>query len=107
MTQQFHQQKDSTKASLTPDSVSSPIYCLDRTEWIDYSIKLSNALCSFVLPSEDIGHCSDEIAVSQIVLSIPLAYLEQSVRWIIRILMTVFLCIRACTKETELPDHIK
>ncbi|CAD6338666.1 unnamed protein product [Miscanthus lutarioriparius] len=107
MIQKFHRQKDNTKASPTLDSVSGPIYCLDRTEWIDYSIKLSNALCSFVLPSEDIGHCSDEIAVSQIVLSIPLAYLEQSVRWIIRILMTVFLCIRACTKETELPNHIK
>jgi len=107
MIQKFHRQKDNTKASPTLDSVSGPIYCLDRTEWIDYSIKLSNALCSFVLPSEDIGHCSDEIAVSQIVLPIPLAYLEQSVRWIIRILMTVFLCIRACTKETELPNHIK
>lgn len=99
MIQMFHWQNDSTKASLTLDSVSGPTYSLDRTEWIDYSIKLSNAFCSFVLPSEDIGYCSDEIAVSQIVLSIPLAYVEQSVRWIIRILMIVFLCIRVCTKE--------
>lgn len=106
MIQKFHRQEDNSKASLTLDSVSGPI-SLDRTEWIDYSIKLSNALCSFLLPLEDIGHCSDEIAISQIVLSIPSAYLEQSVRWIIRILMTVFLCIRACTKETELPNHIK
>jgi hypothetical protein len=28
-----------------------PTYSLDRTEWIDYSIKLSNALCSFIHPS--------------------------------------------------------
>lgn len=100
MIQKFHQQKDNIKAPAL-DSVSSSIFFLDVNEWNDYSVKLSNALCSFILPSKDIGHCSDEIAVSQI------AYLEKSVRWIIRILMTVFLCIKACTSESELPNHIK
>jgi hypothetical protein len=90
-------------ASHALDSVSGPICFLDITEWNDYSVKLSNALCSFILPSKDIDYWSDEIAVSQIALSIPSAYLEQSVRWIIRILMTVFLCIRACTSESALP----
>jgi hypothetical protein len=37
-----------------------PTYSLDRTEWIDYSTKLRNVLCSFILPSEDIGYSSDE-----------------------------------------------
>ncbi|TKW23149.1 hypothetical protein SEVIR_4G274600v4 [Setaria viridis] len=106
MIQKFHQQKDNTKASHALDSVSGPICFLDITEWNDYSVKLSNALCSFICPSKDIEYCSDEIAVSQIAVSIPSAYLEQSVRWIIRILMTVFLCIKACTKS-ELPNHIK
>uniref|UniRef100_K3Y3D9 Neurobeachin alpha-solenoid region domain-containing protein n=1 Tax=Setaria italica TaxID=4555 RepID=K3Y3D9_SETIT len=105
MIQKFHQQKDNTKASHALDSVSGPICFLDITEWNDYSVKLSNALCSFICPSKDIEYCSDEIAVSQIAVSIPSAYLEQSVRWIIRILMTVFLCIKACTKS-ELPNHI-
>ncbi|CAL4966889.1 unnamed protein product [Urochloa decumbens] len=96
MIQKFHRQKDNTKASHALDSVSGPICFLDITEWNDYSVKLSNALCSFILPSKNIEYCS-----------IPSAYLEQSVRWIIRILMTVFLCIRACTSESELPNHIK
>ncbi|KAF8687356.1 hypothetical protein HU200_043042 [Digitaria exilis] len=107
MIQKFHRQKDNTKASPALDSVTSSIFFLDITEWNDYSVKLSNALCSFILPSKDIEHCSDEIAVSQIAISIPLSYLEKSVRWIIRILMTVFLCIKACTSESELPNHIK
>ena len=107
MFKKFQQQKDNTMASHALDSVSGPICFLDITEWNDYSVKLSNALCSFILPSKDIDYWSDEIAVSQIAVSIPSAYLEQSVRWIIRILMTVFLCIRACTSESALPNHIK
>ncbi|KAJ1260421.1 hypothetical protein BS78_10G231000 [Paspalum vaginatum] len=107
MIQKLHQQKDNTKASPALDSVSGSSYFLDITEWNDYSVKLSNALCSFILSSKDIEYCSDEIAVRQIAVPIPSAYLEQSVRWIIRILMTVFLCIKACTSETELPNHIK
>jgi hypothetical protein len=51
--------------------------------------------------------CSDEIAVTQISISIPSAYQEQSVRWMIRVLLTVFLCIKACACESELPSHIK
>ncbi|XP_039804100.1 BEACH domain-containing protein B-like isoform X5 [Panicum virgatum] len=107
MIKKFHQQKDNTMASHAIDSVSGPICFLDITDWNDYSVKLSNALCSFILPSKDIDYWSHEIAVSQIAVSIPSAYLEQSVRWIIRILMTVFLCIRACTSESTLPNHIK
>jgi len=107
MFKKFQQQKDNTMASHALDSVSGPICFLDITDWNDYSVKLSNALCSFILPSKDIDYWSDEIAVSQIAVSIPSAYLEQSVRWIIRILMTVFLCIRACTSESALPNHIK
>ncbi|XP_039844468.1 uncharacterized protein LOC120704225 isoform X3 [Panicum virgatum] len=107
MFKKFQQQKDNTMASHALDSVSGPICFLDITEWNDYSVKLSNALCSFILPSKDIDYWSDEIAVSQIAISIPSAYLEPSVRWIIRILMTVFLCIRACTSESALPNHIK
>ncbi|XP_062179129.1 BEACH domain-containing protein B-like [Phragmites australis] len=107
MIQEFHRQNDNTGASLALDSISGPIYFLDITEWNDYSVKLSNALCSFILPSKDMKYCSDETASSQISVSVPSAYREQSVRWIIRVLLTVFLCIKACTSETELPNHIK
>ncbi|XP_040380752.1 BEACH domain-containing protein B-like isoform X2 [Oryza brachyantha] len=103
----FHRQRDNTRTSLASDSISGPIYFLDITEWSDYSAKLSSALCSFIIPSKDINNYADEIACNKISLSIPSAYREQSVRWIIRVLMTVFLCIKACTSETELPYHIK
>uniref|UniRef100_A0A0D9WT98 Plastocyanin-like domain-containing protein n=1 Tax=Leersia perrieri TaxID=77586 RepID=A0A0D9WT98_9ORYZ len=104
---EFHRRRDNARSSLALDSTSGPICFLDIAEWSNYSIKLSSALCSFVIPSKDINYCPDEIACNKISLSIPSAYREQSVRWIIRVLMTVFLCIKACTSETELPNHIK
>ncbi|KAF2928095.1 BEACH domain-containing protein B isoform X2 [Oryza sativa Japonica Group] len=104
---EFHRQRDNTGPSLALDSISGPIYFLDITEWREYSVKLSNALCSFIIPSKVISYCRNEIACNKISLSIPSAYREQSVRWFIRVLMTVFLCIKACTSETELPNHIK
>ena len=105
--QEFHRQKDYMRTSLALDSISGPIHFLDISEWNEYSVKLSTALCSFILPLNIVKCCSDEIAVSQISISIPSAYQEQSVRWMIRVLLTVFLCIKACSSESELPSHIK
>uniref|UniRef100_A0A453NEU5 Neurobeachin alpha-solenoid region domain-containing protein n=1 Tax=Aegilops tauschii subsp. strangulata TaxID=200361 RepID=A0A453NEU5_AEGTS len=45
--------------------------------------------------------------VTKISLPISLAYWEQCARWIIKILSTVFPCIKACASETELPNHIR
>uniref|UniRef100_A0A0E0E5B8 BEACH domain-containing protein n=1 Tax=Oryza meridionalis TaxID=40149 RepID=A0A0E0E5B8_9ORYZ len=49
---EFHRQRDNTGPSLALDSISGPIYFLDITEWREYSVKLSNALCSFIIPSK-------------------------------------------------------
>ncbi|VAI79874.1 unnamed protein product [Triticum turgidum subsp. durum] len=107
MIQESHRQKDTTKTLLALNSISGPVHFLKITEWNDYSLKLSIALCSFILPSNVVKCCSDETAINQISASIPSAYQEQSVRWMIRVLLTVFLCIKACAWESELPSHIK
>ncbi|VAI91915.1 unnamed protein product [Triticum turgidum subsp. durum] len=107
MIQESHRQKDTTKTLLALNSISGPVQFLKITEWNDYSLKLSIALCSFILPSNVVKCCSDETAINQISASIPSAYQEQSVRWMIRVLLTVFLCIKACACESELPSHIK
>ncbi|XP_044956208.1 BEACH domain-containing protein B-like isoform X2 [Hordeum vulgare subsp. vulgare] len=107
MIKEFHRQKDTTKTLLALNSISGPVHFLNIAEWNDYSLKLSIALCSFILPSNVIKCCSDETAINQITASIPSAYQEQSVRWMIRVLLTVFLCIKACACESELPSHIK
>lgn len=120
MLQEFHQQKvldphgpnwkldkESTRTSPTLESFSSPVDVLDTAEWNEYSVKLSMALCSFLLPPKEIRYCPGATDVSQISLSISLAYWEQCARWIIKVLSTVFPCIKACVSETELPNHIR
>lgn len=120
MLQEFHQQKfldpqapnwkldqQSTRTSPTLESFSSPVDILDSVEWNEYSVKLSMALCSFLLPPNEIRYCPGATVVTEISLSISLAYWEQCARWIIKILSTVFPCIKACASETELPSHIK
>uniref|UniRef100_K3YP63 BEACH domain-containing protein B n=1 Tax=Setaria italica TaxID=4555 RepID=K3YP63_SETIT len=116
---EFHQQKfldpqaslkldkESTGPSPTLESISNPVDILDASEWNEYSVKLSIALCSFLLPPKEIKYCPAPADVSQISLSISLAYWEQCARWIIKVLSTVFPCIKACASETELPNHIR
>jgi hypothetical protein len=119
MLQEFHQQKfldpqaslkldeEITGPSPTLESISNPVDILDASEWNEYSVKLSIALCSFLLPPQEIKYWSAPTDVSQISLSISLAYWEQCARWIIKVLSTVFPCIKACASETELPNHIR
>uniref|UniRef100_A0A453NEV6 Neurobeachin alpha-solenoid region domain-containing protein n=1 Tax=Aegilops tauschii subsp. strangulata TaxID=200361 RepID=A0A453NEV6_AEGTS len=119
MFQEFHQQKfldpevpnwkldrQSTGNSPTLESFPSPVDILNTTEWNEYSVKLSKALCSFLLPPNEIRYCPGS-TVTKISLPISLAYWEQCARWIIKILSTVFPCIKACASETELPNHIR
>lgn len=119
MFQEFHQQKfldpevpnwkldrQSTGNSPTLESFPSPVDILNTIEWNEYSVKLSKALCSFLLPPNEIRYCPGS-TVTKISLPISLAYWEQCARWIIKILSTVFPCIKACASETELPNHIR
>uniref|UniRef100_A0A0D9VCI8 BEACH domain-containing protein B n=1 Tax=Leersia perrieri TaxID=77586 RepID=A0A0D9VCI8_9ORYZ len=121
MLQGFHQQKaldspvqnfkleESTGTLLTSESSTSPIDILDTAEWTEYCVKLSIALCSFLLPPNEIKNfCGTaDVNVNQISLSISLAYWEQCARWIIKVLSTVFPCIKACASESEFPNHIR
>ncbi|XP_023157987.1 BEACH domain-containing protein B isoform X1 [Zea mays] len=119
MLQEYHQQKilnaqailkadkESTGPSPTLESFSNPVDILDTSEWNEYSVKLSITLCSFLLPPKEIKYCPAPTDVTQISLSISLAYWEQCARWIIKVLSTVFPCMKACASETDLPNHIR
>ncbi|TVU00170.1 hypothetical protein EJB05_54428 [Eragrostis curvula] len=117
---EFHQQKfldhqtvnlkldkEGTGTSPPLESLSNPVDILDTTEWNEYSVKLSIGLSSFLLPPKEISYCRGASDASRISLSISLAYWEQCARWIIKVLSTVFPCIKACASETELPNHIR
>ncbi|XP_078166919.1 binding protein isoform X2 [Carex rostrata] len=81
------------------------------TEWNEYSVELCIALCSFLLPHEDIrfhdGDVSPVRSQGQSSQTVSLAYWELAVRWIIKVLLTVFPLIKACVNDSGLPNHIR
>ncbi|KAJ4757798.1 BEACH domain-containing protein B [Rhynchospora pubera] len=81
------------------------------TEWNEYSVELCIALCSFLLPHEDIrfhdGDVSPGKSLGQTSQTVSLAYWELAVRWIIKALLTVFPLIKACANDSGLPNHIR
>nr|XP_029116201.1 BEACH domain-containing protein B isoform X4 [Elaeis guineensis] len=83
------------------------MYYLNITEWKAYCIKLSRALCSFLLALEDINFHHSQASVGQSSLPASLAYWELSMRWVVKVLLTVFPCIKACATESQLPKHIR
>lgn len=85
------------------DSIVSP----NLSEWNEYSVKLSRILCSFLLAPEDTRFHHDHDAITQSALPISLAYWELSIRWAMKVFFTVFPCIKACTNESKLPNHIR
>lgn len=122
MIQEFHQEhlgssvSDSQLVNLYDTECSpevTPIEHQDRTEsfnitqWNDYCIKISQALCSFLLAPEDLKFHKDQELVAQSSMPISPAYWELSTRWIIKVVFTVFPCIKACSSERKLPTHIR
>lgn len=76
-------------------------------EWNEYSVKLSRVLCSFLLAPEDTKFHHGHASISQSSFPISLAYWELSIRWVMKVLLTVFPCLKACTTESEVPNHIR
>ncbi|OUZ99745.1 BEACH domain [Macleaya cordata] len=76
--------------------------------WKDYAVKLSRVLCSFLLALEDIKF--DHVQASSVSRSaVPVSslYWELSIKWVIKVLFTVFQCIKACSNQNELPNHLR
>ncbi|XP_051118042.1 BEACH domain-containing protein B isoform X2 [Andrographis paniculata] len=75
-------------------------------DWSDYVSKLSGALCHFLLETKDcyLGCIHHSIRKHAVVSAV---YEELSIKWFTRMLLTVFLCIKACSDQNEIPCHLR
>ncbi|CAL0327334.1 unnamed protein product [Lupinus luteus] len=75
--------------------------------WNDYVVMLSKGLCSFLLVPE--GSKSLHVKASSGRHSLPIssAYCELSIKWVMRVLSTIFPCIKACSTQNELPSYLR
>ncbi|KAK2659945.1 hypothetical protein Ddye_006478 [Dipteronia dyeriana] len=74
--------------------------------WSDYVVKLSRVLCSFLVPEDAKPH-HGQVTTGRIAIPVSSVYGELSIRWVMRVLLTVFPCIKACSNENELPSHLR
>ncbi|KAK1300212.1 hypothetical protein QJS10_CPB13g00240 [Acorus calamus] len=77
------------------------------SNWSAYAAKLSQALCSFLLTPEDVKVHQLQGSVGQSSMSASISYWELAVKWFMKVLFTLFPCIKACSNQTVLPSHIR
>ena len=79
----------------------------DSQNWNHYVTNLIAVLCSFLLGFEDAIHQNLQPSTSTSTLPVSSAYLELSIKWFLRVLLTIFPCIKACSYGNELPSHLR
>lgn len=75
--------------------------------WCDYVLKLTGVFCSFLPSSEYIKSDDVDLSTGRIAVPISSSYGELSIRWVMRVLQTVFPCIKACSNQNELTSHLR
>ncbi|KAH7567643.1 hypothetical protein JRO89_XS07G0111300 [Xanthoceras sorbifolium] len=94
------------KKHLTESSVPVSENASYSELWSDYVVKLSRVLCSFLAPEDAKPH-HGQVTTGRITTPVSSVYGELSIRWVMRVLLTVFPCIKACSNENELPSHLR
>lgn len=73
--------------------------------WGDYVANLSRVLCSFLLPSEVIRSQHVQLPAGRASLPVTSLYGELSAKWVMRVLLAVFPCLKASSNQNEFPIH--
>lgn len=75
--------------------------------WSDYAVKLNRVLCSFLLAAEENRSHHVLLSTGRSAMPVSSVYGELSIKWIMRVLLTIFPCIKAFTNQNELPIHLR
>lgn len=75
--------------------------------WKNYVVKLSKVLTAFLLALEDSYSHDFPSSAGKPTLPVSSVYGELSVKWIMRVLLTVFPCIEACSNQNQLPNYLR
>lgn len=95
------------KNHIAETSVALPANVSYSQLWSDYAVKLSRVFCSFLPASEDIKSHDLEASTGQTAVAVSSLYGELSIKWVMRVLVTVFPCIKACSNKNDLPSHLR
>lgn len=74
--------------------------------WNDYVLMLSRSLCSFLLVPEG-SKSNVQVSSGRLALPVSSSYCEMSIKWVMRVLVSIFPCIKACSSQNELPSFLR
>lgn len=108
--QEFMQQGNS---SLVEDTLKKNIQNTGITDvnkpscqyWSNYTVNLSKTLYSFIIPLEDLR--SHQVQSGRSTFPFSSVYGELSIKFMMRVLLTVFPSIKAFSNQKELPSHLR
>lgn len=75
--------------------------------WNEYVLKLCRVLCSFLLAPDDVKPHHPQTSSIRIMTPVSLVYGDLSIKWVMRVLVAVFPCIKACSNQNNLPAHLR
>ncbi|KAL3023955.1 hypothetical protein AAZX31_04G093500 [Glycine max] len=75
--------------------------------WNNYVVMLSRGLCSFLLVPEGSKSLNVQVSSGRLALPVSSAYYELSIKWVMRVLFTIFPCIKTCSSQNELPGYLR
>lgn len=87
-------------AGLTPDASFSHF-------WNDYVLMLSRSLCSFLIVPGASKSLNIQLSSGRLALPVSSSYCELSIKWVTRVLFTLFPCIKACSNQNDLPSYLR
>ncbi|KAL4566093.1 hypothetical protein LXL04_030203 [Taraxacum kok-saghyz] len=73
--------------------------------WSNYTVNLSKTLYSFIIPLEDLR--SHQVQSGRSCFPFSTVYGELSIKFMMRVLLTVFPSIKAFSNQNELPSHLR
>lgn len=98
--------------TMKPQEISSDsqvLYSADNfdSNWKEYCVQLSQALCSFLFSVDDTMLHNVQPLIGNSSASISFVYWELSIKWIMKVLLAVFPCIKACSDGNEFPEYLR
>ncbi|KMZ59450.1 hypothetical protein ZOSMA_68G00360, partial [Zostera marina] len=93
-----------------PKSVSNiafSSYTMNTSNWKEYCIQLSQALCSFLFTVDDTMLHNVQTLVGNGFAPISFVYWELSIKWFMKVLLAVFPCIKVYSDGNEIPVDLR
>lgn len=103
----IHENENDMKYDPAAASAGLPSNASFSHFWNDYVLTLSGSLCSFLIIPGVSKSLNIQLSSGRLALPVSSSYSELSIKWVMRVLFTIFPCIKACSNQNDLPSYLR